>query len=80
MKAYIKTIELEESNPLIRRRIVMLVGATFNRLHDVIQRMTNFKSGYPYGSYHFFEFDLTEDHKMVTDNEEAYLENQPLTI
>jgi hypothetical protein len=76
MKAYIIKIELEESNPLIWRRVIMPAGATFNRLHDVIQRVSNFQSGYPYESYHFFEFDLTEDQKRVTDNEEAYQEHQ----
>ncbi|WP_240628543.1 plasmid pRiA4b ORF-3 family protein [Bacillus salacetis] len=69
-------IELEGSNPLIWRRVIMPAGATFNRLHDAIQTVTNFKSGYPHGSYHFFEFDLPEDQRIVTDNEEAYLEHQ----
>ncbi|MGD7024765.1 plasmid pRiA4b ORF-3 family protein [Rossellomorea vietnamensis] len=76
MRAYILRIELEESNPLIWRRVIIPAGATYNRLHDVIQRVTNFQSGYPYESYHLFEFDLTEDQKLVTDNEEAYLEHK----
>ncbi|WP_336990063.1 plasmid pRiA4b ORF-3 family protein [Bacillus infantis] len=76
MKSYILRIELEGSNPLIWRRVVMPAGATYKRLHDVIQNVTNFQSGYPYDGYHLFEFDLIEDQRIVTDNEEAYLEHQ----
>jgi len=76
LKSYIVRIELEQSNPLVWRRVIMPAGATYNRLHDVIQNVTNFRSGYPYEGYHLFEFDLTEDHKIVTNNEEAYVEHQ----
>lgn len=54
----------------------MPAGATYKRLHDVIQNVTNFQSGYPDEGYHLFEFDLIEDQRIVTDNEEAYLEHQ----
>lgn len=74
MKSYIIKIELINSNPLIWRRVIMPAGATFKRLHDVIQNVTNFQSGYPYGGYHLYEFDLTD--KIVTDNDEAYQEHQ----
>ena len=76
MKSYILRIELEGSEPLIWRRVIMPAGATYNRLHDVIQCVTNFQSGYPHGSYHLYEFDLKKDKRIVTDNEEAYLEHQ----
>lgn len=76
MKAYIIKIELEESDPLIWRRFIMPAGATFNRLHDVIQNVTNFQSGYPSLGYHLFEFDLAKENMIVTNNEEAYLEHQ----
>ncbi|MCZ0703128.1 uncharacterized protein YsxB (DUF464 family) [Natronobacillus azotifigens] len=76
MKAYMIKIELEESNPLIWRRVVLPAGATFKRLHDVIQKVTNFQSGYPDEGYHLYEFNLAEVNKLVTDNEEAYLEHQ----
>ncbi|QGU00304.1 hypothetical protein SYNTR_1710 [Candidatus Syntrophocurvum alkaliphilum] len=76
MKSYIIRIELEESNPLIWRRVVMPSGATFKRLHDIIQNVTNFQSGYPNEGYHLYEFDLTEENKVVTDDQEAYLEHQ----
>lgn len=76
MKAYQIKIELTGSDPLIWRRVVMPAGATFNRLHDVIQTVTNFQSGYPSDSYHLFEFDLTKDNIRVTNDEEAYQEHQ----
>ena len=76
MKAYIIKIELEESNPLIWRKVIMPAGATYKRLHDIIQNVSNFQSGYPFGGYHLYEFDLTEENKIVTDNEEAYIEHK----
>lgn len=76
MKSYIIKIELEESNPLVWRRVIMPAGATYRRLHDVIQNVTNFQSGYPHGGYHLYEFDLTKENRSVTDDEEAYLQHQ----
>ncbi|WP_235988995.1 plasmid pRiA4b ORF-3 family protein [Aquibacillus kalidii] len=54
----------------------MPAGATFNRLHDVIQTITNFQSGNPYEPYHLFEFDLRHDNLVVTNDLEAYEENK----
>ncbi|WP_286162931.1 hypothetical protein [Bacillus sp. es.034] len=54
MKSYIVKIELEESDPLIWRRVIMPAGATYRRLHDVIQNVTNFQSGYPSEGYHLY--------------------------
>lgn len=76
MKSYIIKIELEHSDPLIWRRVILPAGATFNMLHDIVQQVTNFQSGYPYEAYHLFEFDLAEDQIRVTNDEEAYLEHQ----
>jgi len=76
MKSYIIKIELEESNPLIWRRVIMPAGATYKRLHDVIQNATNFQSGYPSSGYHLYEFDLTKENRIFTDDEEAYLQHQ----
>lgn len=73
MKAYIIKIEFIDSKPLIWRRVIMPAGATFNRLNDVIQNVTNFKSGYPYFDYHLYDFDLID--LKVTNDEEAYLEH-----
>jgi len=38
MKAYQIKIEIQHSEPLIWRRVIMPADATFNRLHDVIQK------------------------------------------
>lgn len=54
----------------------MPAGATYNRLHDIIQNVTNFKSGYPYDACHLFRFELTEENKIVTNDENAYLAHQ----
>lgn len=54
----------------------MPAGATYKRLHDVIQNVTNFQSGHSLGGYHLFEFDLKEEKMIVTDNYEAYIDHQ----
>ncbi|MGP6146498.1 plasmid pRiA4b ORF-3 family protein [Jeotgalibaca sp. A122] len=71
MKAYIVKIELQHTEPLIWRRIIMPAGATYNRLHEVIQAVTNFQP-----DYHLYRFDLPETNQVVTNNEEAYHEHQ----
>lgn len=76
MKAYQIKIVLTHTDPLIWRRVIMPAGATFNRLHDVIQTVTNFQSGYPVDFYHLFEFELTKDNIRVTNDEEAYQEHK----
>lgn len=74
MKAYQIKIEFLESNPVIWRRIVMPAGATFYRLHQTIQTVTNFMSYYE--PYHFFEIELSEENMIITDNDEVYQEHQ----
>lgn len=76
MKAYKIKIEFTGSNPLIWRRVIMPAEATFNRLHDVIQNVTNFNSGYPYEPCHMFEFNLKEENLIVTNDGDAYEENK----
>jgi len=76
MKAYIITIELEQSHPLIWRRVIMPAGATYKRLHDVIQNATNFQSGYPSEGYHLYAFDLHKENRIVTDDDIRYKEHQ----
>lgn len=80
MKAYIIKIEITHSEPPIWRRVIMPAGATFNRLHDVIQNITNFQSGSSFEDYHLFEFDLREENIRVTNDEEARLENLSLVV
>ena len=79
MKSYIIKIELVDSEPLIWRRVIMPAAATFRRLHDIIQGVTNFSSGYLGGvdDYHLYQFDLIEQENIsVTNDEEAYLEHK----
>ena len=76
MKSYIIRIELEHSDPLIWRKVIMPAGATFKMLHDIVQQVSNFQGGYPSEGYHLFEFDLAEDGIRVTNDEEAYQEHQ----
>ena len=54
----------------------MPAGATYRRLHDIIQNVTNFQSGYPGGGYHLYEFNLPKENRIATDNEDAYMEHQ----
>lgn len=74
MKAYIVKIELVGSKPLIWRKVIMPADATFNRLHDMIQNVTNFQGGYPSKGYHLFKFNLGD--LIVTNDEEAYEEHK----
>lgn len=76
MKAYQVRIELKYSNPLLWRRIVLPAGLSFKRLHDIIQNATNFQSGYPYGGYHLYEFEIKDLNLRVTSDEEAYDEHR----
>ena len=54
----------------------MPADATFNRLHDTIQTVTNFKGGYPSDGYHLYSFELPKENMMVTNDEEAYDDHQ----
>lgn len=56
MKAYILKLTFEEIKPEIWRRVVLPAGATFNRLHETIQYVTNFQS--ELDSYHNFSFEI----------------------
>lgn len=76
MKAYIIKIEYLHSDPLIWRRIIMPADANYKQLHDIIQNSSNFMSGYPYGGYHLYEFDLVHDNSVLTTNSESYEEHQ----
>lgn len=66
MKAYILTITFQNIEPIIWRKVVMPAGATFNRLHEMIQNVTNFQSEWIDEPYHFFEFVI--DHEIITNN------------
>ncbi|MEG0448697.1 MAG: plasmid pRiA4b ORF-3 family protein, partial [Lysinibacillus sp.] len=65
MKAYIIKITFQYIEPVICRRIVMPAGATFNRLHETIQHVTNFQSADE--PYHSYAFEV--DNYYITNNE-----------
>ena len=73
MKSYIVKIELLDSDPLIYRRLIMPAGATYNRLHAIVQTVTNFQSKGYGDDYHFFEFDLKDI--IVTNDDEVYMDH-----
>ncbi|MFC6465240.1 plasmid pRiA4b ORF-3 family protein [Marinilactibacillus sp. GCM10026970] len=76
MKAYVIRVEFEDSNPLIWRKVIMPADATFKRLNEVIQAVTNFNQNNVTLEGHLYEFQLIEENKIVTNNEEVYEEHQ----
>lgn len=66
MKAYIVKMSFESIEPMIWRKVILPAGATFNRLHETIQRVTNFQSFFIDEPYHFF--DIKVDGLLVTNN------------
>ena len=65
MKAYILKLTFEYIEPLIWRRVILPAGATFNRLHETIQNVTNFQSRI--SPYHYFGIEI--DDNFITNNE-----------
>lgn len=68
MKAYIIKIELNDSKPLIWRKVVLPAGGTFHRLHETIMRVTNFRGKEPELRGHLYRFDLKEENSFVTND------------
>ncbi len=65
MKAYILKLSFDDITPLIWRRVILPADATFHRLHQTIQSVTNFQS--TLSPYHFFGVKI--DDYFITDNE-----------
>lgn len=65
MKAYIVNITFQQTVPGIWRRIIIPAGATFKRMHDIIQHVTNFQDSHSYA----FEVD-----GLFITNNDAILE------
>ena len=65
MKSYILKLSFEDMKPLIWRRIILPADATFHRLHQTIQSVTNFQS--TLSPYHSFSVEI--DDYFITDNE-----------
>ena len=66
MKAYIVKLTFEDIEPPIWRRVILPAGATFNRLHEMIQNVTNFQSKYIDEPYHYFDIEV--DGLFITNN------------
>ncbi|MED3662158.1 SEC-C metal-binding domain-containing protein [Ureibacillus sp. FSL K6-8385] len=66
MKAYILKLSFKGIQPEVWRRVIIPAGATFNRLHETIQYVTNFKSYLE--PYHSFCFPLED--AIITNSEE----------
>lgn len=64
MKAYILKLSFEDISPLIWRRVILPADATFNRLHETIQYVTNFQSGQ--SPYHSFAVEVGDTY--ITNN------------
>lgn len=73
---YLLHVTLDGSDPIIERNIIVPQEATFKQLHDIIQNTTNFKSGYPYGGYHLYEFQIEKENVRITDDEESHLQHE----
>ena len=72
MKAYILKVEMVGLEPPVWRRVILPAGATFQRLHAIIQDMTNFQSEYLDMAVHFHEFRLPEENLLITNEPEVY--------
>ncbi|MFJ8065005.1 SEC-C metal-binding domain-containing protein [Psychrobacillus sp. NPDC096426] len=64
MKAYILKLTFEYLEPPVWRRVILPAGATFNRLHETIQYVTNFQSRK--SPYHYFGIEI--DDNFITNN------------
>lgn len=71
LKAYIVKIVFKDFNDPVWRRVILPAGGTFRRMHDTIQYVTNFQSGYG-GDIHLYAFDLPEESLIITNDEMAY--------
>lgn len=65
MKAYKLTLTFENIEPPVWRSVILPAGATFNRLHETIQHVTNFQSEME--PYHYFAVEI--DDLFITNND-----------
>ena len=76
MKAYRITIQLQEVHPLMWREVMIPATATFENLHQVIQKVSNFRGWALDEAGQMYEFNLPEENLRITNDEEAYLEHR----
>ncbi|ANU10147.1 hypothetical protein BBH88_07445 [Planococcus antarcticus DSM 14505] len=72
MKAYKLKVEMIGLEPPVWRRVMLPADVTFQRLHAVIQQVTNFQSEYMDWPLHVHEFRLPEENMLVTNEPEIY--------
>ncbi|WP_419960016.1 IS1096 element passenger TnpR family protein [Psychrobacillus sp. BM2] len=65
MKSYKLKLIFEDIAPTIWRSVILPAGATFNRLHETIQYVTNFQSEME--PYHYFAVEI--DDLFITNND-----------
>lgn len=65
MKAYLIKITLEDSNPLIWRKVIVPSGITFKTFHNIIQFSIGWKDCYLY------DFNIKEEKLRITCDEET---------
>ena len=73
MKAYILKLTFEDIEPTVWRRVILPAGATFNRLHELIQNVTNFQSEWADTAIHSFAIELEDI--FITDNDGIHEES-----
>lgn len=66
MTAYQLKIEIEQSQPLIWRRVLVPADLTFAGLHSVIQNCLNFQG------HHHYTFNLPDENLKITTDPEAH--------
>ena len=64
MKGYQLNFRFEDIEPLVWRKVILPAGATFNRLHETIQYVTNFQSEME--PYHYFAVEIED--LFITNN------------
>lgn len=65
MKVYKIKIVLDESEPLIWRRVIVPAEITFKRLHDIIQISMG------WGNVYLYDFNIIEEKLRITGDEEV---------
>lgn len=79
MKAYKLRLELEGSDPLVWRLLIIPAGATFYRLFDTIQHAMGWL-GNSLSEHFLYEFVLTDENIRITNDDDAQDENHFLAL
>lgn len=77
MKAYILNITFNELQPAVTRQVILPAGATFNRLHETIQTVTNFTDSHLY-QFEFEQLIVTNDSERVDEAKRKSYKGKPV--